>query len=301
MSPTGPGKQVTTAQDPEHAHDPLGSDHEVAEHPSKTEPTRGPENTTPSSSRISSRANSKTCLIWSSIFIVVVVCIVLATVLTRKEPEVAEPPPPEVPPVSVLMSTGVSLVTSYAIESVIRSRLARTTITMEVANALDCSSIHAISLQLPLNTRIASLKTTANDGCITSGKVQELGEARETFIESAKQGLPSAYVEQAQDSFTHSLQVSIPPLGNTHVELVLEQLLKQRLGEVKFEIPMAPNEEVDAIVFDLQVEDTSGQLVDFQVDLNVPGVFSYEDSNSTNAALSTAPIHLDIPDARQYE
>ncbi|KAL7526096.1 hypothetical protein ACHAXR_001312, partial [Thalassiosira sp. AJA248-18] len=95
---------------------------------------------------------------------------------------------------------------------------------------------------------------------------------------------------------THSLQVAIPPLGSSTVELVVEQLLKQRLHEVQFEIPLFPNEDIDNIVFDLTVEDTDGEPVDFHVDLMVPGVYD-ERVNST----SNTPVHLDIPDARQYD
>ena len=84
-----------------------------------------------------------------------------------------------------------------------------------------------LQLQLPLNTRITSLKTISSDDCETNGDVQELSEARDTFLESASKGIPSAYVE-SQDSFTHSLQVAIPPLGIANVELVLEQLIVQR-------------------------------------------------------------------------
>ena len=97
--------------------------------------------------------------------------------------------------------------------------------------------LHVLQLQLPLNTRITSLKTISSDECETTGYVQELSEARDTFLESAASGVPSAYVE-SQDSFTHSLQVSIPPLGITNVELVLEQLIVQRQGKINFKIPL---------------------------------------------------------------
>jgi len=70
--------------------------------------------------------------------------------------------------------------------------------------------------------------------------------------------------------------------------------------KVNFEIPFSPNENVDSVVFDLTVEDTAGKPVDFSFDFNVPGVYeaSSEDGNPTN---KTSAIHLDIPDARQYE
>lgn len=244
-----------------------------------------------------SRVNSKS-LIWFCIGIVVLILIIVLAVALTQAPVIVDPRPP---PATSDFSTGVSLVTSYAIETKVRSRLARTKITMEVANALDCSSIHVISLQLPLDTRITSVNTIADDGCTSTGDVQEIEEARENFIEAASNGLPVAYVE-AQDSSTHSLQVAIPPLGTSNVELVVEQLLKQRLDEVTFEIPLAPNEKVDSVVFDLMVEDTSGQPVDFHVDLNVPGLHepSGEYFDSSNKTSLSEPIHLDVPDARQH-
>jgi len=215
----------------------------------------------------SNRVNSKN-LFWLCIGTVILIAVILlAVVLTQ-----GESPAPEGPP-----------------------------IVMEVANALDCSSIHVISLQLPLDTRITSVKTVADDGCISTGDVQELEEARESFIDAASHGLPVAYVE-AQDSSTHSLQFAIPPLGTINVELVLEQLLKQRLDEVTFDIPLAPNEQVDSRVFDLMVDDTTGEPVNFEVDLNVPGVYEplVEDENANETSVAE-PIHLDIPDARQHE
>jgi len=72
-----------------------------------------------------------------------------------------------------------------------------------------------------------------------------------TASESISRGLPGAYVE-ARASATRTIQVSIPPFGKTRVTLVVEQLLQQRLGEVEFELPLAPNEDVDDIKFDLR-------------------------------------------------
>lgn len=115
-------------------------------------------------------------------------------------------------------------------------------------------------------------------------------------MESAASGIPSAYVE-SQDSFTHSLQVSIPPLGITNVELVLEQLIVQRQGIINFEIPLMPNEPIDDIIFDLNVEDTNGEAVNFRVDLDVSSINTDSDTNSSN---TEGYMHLDIPDARQY-
>jgi hypothetical protein len=134
-------------------------------------------------------------------------------------------------------------------------------------------------------------ETISDETCTTHGQAQKLEDARETFLQTAAQGLPGAYIE-AQDSFTYNLQVAIPPLGITHVEVVLEQLLKQRLGEVMFEIPFAPNEKVDQIVLDLTVEDIVHQENGTVFNLDLGPDIAFEPS--------TSRYHLDIPDARQY-
>lgn len=76
-----------------------------------------------------------------------VIAMIIIIVTTRQkhvEEDVAE---------KVDFSTGVSLITNYDVEATIRSRLAKTKLSMTIANALDCVSIHYLSLQLPLNTR----------------------------------------------------------------------------------------------------------------------------------------------------
>ena len=67
---------------------------------------------------------------------------------------------------------------------------------------------------------------------------------------------------------------------------------------INFEIPLMPNEPIDDIVVDLKVEDTNGEAVSFQVDLDVSSISTDSDTNSSN---TEGHMHLDIPDARQYE
>jgi len=221
----------------------------------------------------------------AAVVIVVVLAIVIDTV----------PSPGSGPDYRVGFSAGVSLVTSYAVDTKVRSRLATTTLTMEVANALNCQSVHVVSLQLPLNTRVTSLQTAADDGCTSNGEIRKIEDAKYTFEDQVERGVAGAYVE-AEDAFTYSVQVSIPPLGVTTVNLVVEQILQQQLGEVAFEIPLIPIEEVDKVVLDLSVEDLSGNPVEFLLDLDLDMI----DSNTTKGD-GSGNLHLDIPDARQYD
>ena len=248
------------------------------------------------------------------VFTFVIVLVVLLAVLLPRNKDEEEEPPEEIP-TAVDFVTGVSLVTFYGVNATITSRLARTVLTIVVANALDCASIHGITLQLPLAARVTSLKTMADNGCNTYGKVQTLKEARETFVETASKGLPSAYIEE-RDLFTHSVQVAMPPLGKTKVELILEELLQQRVGQVEFQVPFTPSEQVDQVKLDIsdldmspeplpteplptvettngtvQVNETSVQGLDFYLDLNLPNL----------TANATDRFQLDIPDAREHE
>ena len=225
--------------------------------------------------------------------IIVAIALIITLCVTLINPVHVEDDLP-VPP-TINYATGVSIITNYAVDTKVRSRLATTNINMEVLNGMNCSSVHMVTLQLPLNTRVTSLKTMANDGCNTEGQVKEIEDARDTFVEQTSQGLPSAYVE-ALDGFTYRIQVSIPPYGSTKVELITEQLLQQRRGEIEFDVPLIPNEEVDSLLFDLTVEDIEGKPIGFQLGFNTPGV-----SSAVNVTNGTSHFHLDLHDARQHD
>mmetsp|Transcript_29440 Transcript_29440/g.71054 ORF Transcript_29440/g.71054 Transcript_29440/m.71054 type:complete len:627 (-) Transcript_29440:139-2019(-) len=138
--------------------------------------------------------------------------------------------------------------------------------------------------------------------CTTYGEVQALEEARENFLETAAEGLPSAYIEQ-QNEVLHSLQVAIPPLGTSTVELVLEELLEQRSGRVALELPFAPNEQIDQISFKLNLMDdaTSSDLhLDLGNDLELASGI-HNGPNSTNMIPLSGKFSVDIPDAFDYD
>ncbi|CAB9520302.1 trypsin inhibitor heavy chain H4 [Seminavis robusta] len=239
--------------------------------------------------------------------IALVLVIVLLVVLTKSDNEDYEMEPP----VAMNFATGVSLITAYNINATISHRLARTVIKMEVANALDCTSIHGVTLQLPLAARVAALRTIADDGCTTRGEVQALEEARETFVETAAQGLPGAYVE-ARDAVTYSLQVSLPPMGTTVVELVLEEILRQRVGQVEFQIPLVPDEQVDQVslvvnILDVGtadlVEVVTGYATANQTAMGTSGdgaPFNLDLGPDLSVGLVRSPFSLEISDAREY-
>jgi von Willebrand factor type A domain/Vault protein inter-alpha-trypsin domain len=221
------------------------------------------------------------------LFIIVVVIVIVIVMITQKQE------PEEYVPATVNFEAGVSLVTNYIVNTTVASRLCRTKISMDIVNALDCSSIHSVTLQLPVDTFVVSLQTISDNGCTTHGQVGKLKDVRETFLEMAAEGLPGAYVEE-QDSSMYSLQVSIPPFGETRVELVFEALLQQRLGEVEFKLPLIPNEKVDRLVLDLTVEDVASQLLPTSFFLDFNGYYQ----NLTVTANSS--YSLDLPDAREH-
>ncbi|KAL3908383.1 MAG: hypothetical protein SGILL_008504, partial [Bacillariaceae sp.] len=269
-------------------------------------------------------------LIAIGLFVVVIIIAVVAVVLTLPDEEQVDV---YAPPDTIDFQAGVSLVTEYHVDAEISSRIARSVISMEIANGLRCSSIRSVTLQLPLNTRVAGLKVISykDDGgnCTVDGVVKRLAEARETFLESASEGLPGAYVEE-QDTFAHSIQVAMPPLGTyafdsihvvyvscmpnfrvsrigigtgkAHVQLALEQLLHQQLGKVDFQVPFSPNEKVDSISINLKIDGVnpfvdSSLMLDFGDELEVADMISLD---NVTALDETAEFNLDIIDAREY-
>jgi hypothetical protein len=91
--------------------------------------------------------------------VVIIVVVVLVVVLTREDDDDNQETPS-----GVHFETGVLLVTYYGVNTTITSHLARTILTIVTANALECASIHGITIQLPLAFQVVSLKTMADDG-----------------------------------------------------------------------------------------------------------------------------------------
>ena len=240
----------------------------------------------------------KRCLIGSVVVVVllVIIFVVIIASSVRRLDDVGDYVLP-----TINYATGASLITSYDIKAKIGQRIARSVITMEIDNALDCTSVHAITLQLPPYSRVASLKTLATDGCETTGVVKDLEEARETFEETVLEGIPSAYVE-AQDAKTYSIQASLPPLGSTTVELVIEELLHQEKGMVEFQVPFVPGEKVDQISLEVQLmipdeaesaaaanSTSTGKFFDLDLGPDLPG------------GTVPSPYTLSLSDAREYD
>lgn len=217
-------------------------------------------------------------------------------------------------PTALDFQTGISLVKSYDVSAIITSRLVRTTIVVDVVNALRCSSIRSISLRLPAHARISSLTTIATlDGdetdelkvCSTYGEVQRIKDARENFLETASQGLPGAYIEQ-QNTLLHSLQVAMPPLGSSKVELVIEELLHRRLGRVDLELPFAPNEDIDQMSFRLHLAEEGNNITSMDLQLELGGDLElaasvYNGPNSTSMIPLTGEFSIDILEAHDYD
>jgi hypothetical protein len=97
--------------------------------------------------------------IFMLLFMVVIIEVVVLVVLTREDDDNQE-----TGSVGVHFETGVLLVTYYCVNTTVTSHLARTILTIVTANALDCASIHGITIQLPLTVQVVSLKTMADDG-----------------------------------------------------------------------------------------------------------------------------------------
>lgn len=74
---------------------------------------------------------------------------------------------------------------------------------------------------------------------------------------------------KARDETNYQVKLSVPPMGTSRLELVIEQLLRRRQHRVDFQIPLAPHglDYVDHLQMNLEVADpASGAVQDFQLE-----------------------------------
>eukprot|EP00804_Cyclotella_cryptica_P002791 CCRYP_009334-RA/>CCRYP_009334-RA protein AED:0.29 eAED:0.15 QI:0/0/0/1/0/0.5/2/0/428 len=197
---------------------------------------------------------SKGCLCTSVVIIGTIIFLSVTTILFAV---------PNDPSALAQFNRGVSVIANYAVDVKVRSWLATTNMTMAVLNAINSSAVHFITVHIPSNARVTSLRL-AND-CV-----------------------------DAQDCLPFTVQVLIPPFGTAKLELITEQLFQQRHGEIEFEVPFVPHEEVGSSSFDLSVEDLQGDPADFQIELDLPGL----QANATNGENK---FHLEFTNAGQYD
>jgi hypothetical protein len=111
-----------------------------------------------------------------------------------------------------------TILSSYCVTTNVTSRLAQTSIVMELDNLEKCSKIYALTLQLPLNAQLTDLEMELSDGCELTSQVKTHTTATDDFNQQASQGKPAVLLT-TWDIINYQLQVSLPPNGTTLVEL----------------------------------------------------------------------------------
>jgi len=157
------------------------------------------------------------------------------------------------------------VLSSFHVSTHVNSRLMNTSINMVFANSANCSSVHAITLQLPKNARVVDLLMDLSDGCQLESQVKNLDAAIDDFKEFSSEGKPAALLT-AWDMSNYNLQVSIPPNGKTNVLLQYEELLFQKLDKVSFQVPVFPGTAVGELKVDISVEEPNTGMVEFYTD-----------------------------------
>jgi len=149
-------------------------------------------------------------------------------------------------------------ITRYAVNTTIETRFARTHVTVDFINEENCSTKRGFTMQLPLGARVSNLKmeTTVSDGglCSMNGAVQAEEQAMNTFSDSVKGGRPAALL-QAYDSSNYGVQVSLPALGTSRLEIWYEELLRRERNQIPFQVPFSPGHPVDSLIMDVFVND----------------------------------------------
>lgn len=150
---------------------------------------------------------------------------------------------------------------TYKVSTTIDTRFATTRVNIVFANEGDCRAIHGFTMQLPTNARVTSLTMQSLD-CIFESDVQEESHAQQTFDEQASQGKPAALLS-AWDMANYFMQVSLPAVGKTSVELVYEQVLTRRSYEIPFQIPVSPGKPVELLLVDISVKEPEAGVSNF--------------------------------------
>lgn len=184
---------------------------------------------------------------------------------------------------------GLTRIQSYRVNTTIASRFAQTTVNIDLVNERDCATILGLTLQLPLDARVTDLQILADNGCTWTGRVEALEEAIESFTDTASEGKPAALLS-AWDSTNYAVQVSLPPLGNTTLVLVMEQLLRRQQHQVSFQIPLSPGVPVKEIIMDLLISEPESGVAEF--DLDTPALGSMNIDRQVN----TASAHYQVQD-----
>lgn len=188
---------------------------------------------------------------------------------------------------------GLTRIESYHVNTTIESRLAQTNVSINFVNDIDCATVLGFTMQLPRFARVTSLHMYLSDGCIQEGEVKELEEAEETFDESASEGKPAAILT-AWDSSNYQLQLSIPPLGTTQVEIRFEELLRRQRHQIDFHVPLSPGLPVEQLLMDVTILEPASGISDFGFDPLTLG--NIEIDQGSTSATAHYELLAGIPD-----
>jgi len=150
-----------------------------------------------------------------------------------------------------LLGTRIS---RYAVNSTIDLRFLSTVVTVDFVNSDNCSRVVGFSMQLPLDARVSKMNMNSSTNCKLEGEVKGEKQAEAEFEQQASQGQTAALL-QAYDSANYGVQVSIPPLGATRLEITFEELLRRANSQISFQLPVSPGVPVDHLVVDIVVKD----------------------------------------------
>ena len=94
----------------------------------------------------------------------------------------------------------------------------------------------------------------------------------------------------AWDSMNYRVQVSIPPPGKTRLKIQLEELLRRRLHQVEFQVPLSPGVHVERLEIDVTVSEPESGTTSLVLDN--PGYSSF----NVNLSADAASAHFEAAD-----
>lgn len=109
---------------------------------------------------------------------------------------------------------------SYKVNTTVKSRFAQTHVSVDFVNTRNCTMLYGFEMKIPQNARVTNLYMTLSNECKLNSEVKEEEKAQIQFDTSLSQGNPAAILK-AWNSTIYPVQVSIPPFGNTVLDIFL--------------------------------------------------------------------------------
>ncbi len=128
---------------------------------------------------------------------------------------------------------------NYNVAVTLQSRLAITTISVEVVNDRSCVLVSDYVVQHPASAYLIGVKITDSDtGCFSEGRFEAAEQARSEFAKSVSQGKTAALISSYKVG-AQRLKLSVAPRSTSRLVVTYSEVLEMRQGQLKILVPIS--------------------------------------------------------------